>query len=121
MKAGVQLSIVVLLALAGPVAATEPIQVGHRVVLTKSSPACAKRTEFDTLVALAQRRDAAGFADYMASHNCPVLERGTAAVYEDLAFSGRAVCIRRPGDTTCFWIPAAAVQKGLQSAPVTRF
>jgi hypothetical protein len=53
----------------------------------------------------------------MASHHCPVLQPGTAAVYDDLAHSGRAMCVRRPGDTNCFWIPSAAVQKPGRSVP----
>jgi hypothetical protein len=115
------LTCIVLFTLAAPVAAKEPIHIGHDVVLTKASPACAKRSEFDALVELAERRDAAGFADYMASHDCPVLNAGTAALYEDQAFSGRAMCIRRPGDSNCFWIPAAAVQKAAQALPAPRF
>ena len=92
-----------------PIAAKERLQSDNRVVLIKASPGCANR------------RDAVGFAEYMASHNCPVLQAGTAAVYEDLAFSGRAMCVRRPGDTGCFWIPSAEVQKPGRSVPPTVF
>ena len=92
-----------------PIAAKERLQSDNRVVLIKASPGCANREEFEAMIDLAQRRDAVGFAEYMASHNCPVLQAGTAAVYEDQAFSGRAMCVRRPGDTGCFWIPSAAV------------
>ena len=121
LKAKVVFSVVVLIASGAPLAAKEQILSEDRVVLTKASPACAKREDFDTLIDLAQRRDAAGFADYMANHNCPVLQPGTAAVYEDLAFSGRAMCVRRPSDTNCLWIPSAAVQKPGRSVPSTVF
>jgi hypothetical protein len=104
-----------------PIAAKERLQSDNRVVLIKASPGCANREEFEAMIDLAQRRDAVGFAEYMASHNCPVLQAGTAAVYEDQAFSGRAMCIRRPGDTGCFWIPSTAVQKPGRSVPSTVF
>jgi hypothetical protein len=103
------------------VPAKEQLQSNNHVVLIKAIPGCANREEFDAMVDLAQRRDAAGFAAYMASHNCPVLQPGTAAVDEDLALSGRAMCVRRPGDTSCFWIPSAAVQKPGRSVPPTVF
>lgn len=100
-----------------PIAAKEHLQSDNHVLLIKTSPGCASRSDFEAMIDLAQRRDAVGFAEYMANHNCPVLQAGTAAVYEDLAFSGRAMCVRRPGDTSCFWIPSAAVQKPGRSVP----
>ncbi len=121
MNTKIGLACILLLTSAAPVAATEPIHIDHRVVLTKPSPACAKRSEFDALIELAQRRDAARFGDYMASHDCPVLNPGTAALYEEQALSGRAMCIRRPGDTNCFWIPTAAVEEAARSVPAPRF
>ena len=120
MTAKIALSFVVLLALASPAAANEPQTPSH-VVLIKAIPGCANREEFEAMIDLAQRRDPVGFAAYMASHNCPVLQPGTAVVYEDRAYSGRAVCVRRPGDTSCFWIPSAAVQKPGRSVPSTVF
>lgn len=63
------------------------------------------------MIDFAQQRDAVGFANYMASHNCPVLQAGTTAVYEDSAYSGRAMCIRPLGASDCFWIPSAAAQE----------
>jgi hypothetical protein len=110
-SAKVTLSFVILLALAAPLAAKQQLQMAHRVVLTKASPGCAKREEFDTMIDFAQQRDAVGFAKYMASHNCPVLQAGTTAVYEDGAYSGRAMCIRPLGASDCFWIPSAAAQE----------
>ena len=104
-----------------PVAAKEQIQPDNRVLLIKASPACANREEFEALIDLAHRGDAAGFANYMATHHCPVLQPGTAAVYDDQAYSGRAMCVRRPGDTNCFWIPSAAAQKPGRSVPSAVF
>jgi hypothetical protein len=121
LNAKVALSLAVSVALAAPLAAKESLQADHRIVLTKTSPGCAKREEFDALIDLAQRRDAVGFAKYMASHNCPVLHAGTAAIYEDRAYSGRAMCVRRQGDSDCLWIPTAAVQQAGQFVPTTRF
>jgi hypothetical protein len=103
------------------VTAKEQFQSNNHVVLIKAIPGCASREEFDAMIEFAERRDAAGFAAYMASHNCPVLQAGTTAIYEDLAFSGRAMCVRRPGDTNCFWIPSAAVQKPGRSVPAMVF
>jgi hypothetical protein len=62
LNAKVALSLVVLLAFARPLLAREPVDAGEGVVLTKASPACAKREDFDRLIELAQRRDAVGFA-----------------------------------------------------------
>jgi hypothetical protein len=104
-----------------PVTGKEQLQSDNRVVLIKAIPGCANREEFEAMIDLAQRRDAAGFAEYMASHNCPVLQAGTAAVYEDRAYSGRAVCVRRRGDASCLWIPSGAVQKPGRSVPSTVF
>jgi hypothetical protein len=105
-----------------PVTAKEQLQADdNRVVLIKAIPGCANREEFEAMIDLAQRHDAVGFAVYMARHNCPVLQSGTAAVDEDLAFSGRAMCVRRPGDTSCFWIPSAAVQKPGRFVPPAVF
>jgi hypothetical protein len=115
--AKITLPLLILLVSVAPIAAKEQLQSDNRVVLIVASPGCASRKEFDAMIDLAQRRDAVGFAAYMASHNCPVLQAGTAAVYEDMAFSGRAMCVRRPGDTNCFWIPSAAVQKPGRSVP----
>ena len=120
LNAKIAVSVVVSLALAAPLAAKEPPQTGERVLLTKASPGCAKREEFDRLVDIAQGHDAAAFADYMANHNCPVLQAGTIAIREDSAFSGRAMCVRRPGDADCFWIPSAAAQKRALFVPATR-
>lgn len=106
---------------AAPVTAKEQLQSDNRVVLIKAIPGCANREEFEAMIDLAQRRDAAGFAAYMANHNCPVLQAGTAAVYEDLAYSGRAMCVRRLGDASCFWIPSAAVQKPGRAVPSAVF
>ena len=121
MSAKVALSFVMLVTFASPLAAKEQIQSDDRVVLIKAIPGCANREEFEAMIDLAQHRDEAGFAAYMASHNCPMLQAGTAAVYEDLAFSGRAMCVRRPGDTSCFWIPSAAVQRPGRSVPPAVF
>jgi hypothetical protein len=115
------LTLLTLFALAMPVAAKEQVQSDNHVLLIKASPGCANREEFEAMIDLAQRRDAAGFANYVASHHCPVLQPGTAAVYDDLAYSGRAMCVRRPGDTNCFWIPSAAVQKPGRSIPAIVF
>ena len=120
LNAKVALSLVVLLALAGPLPAKEPLQAGERVVLTKGSPGCAKREEFDRLVDIAQRHDAVAFTQYRANHKCPVLQAGTIAIREDWAYSGRAMCIRRPGESDCLWIPSAAAQKTRQFVPATR-
>ena len=62
----------------------------------------------------------AAVPSYMASHNCSVLQAGTATIYEDSTFSGRAMCVRRPGDSSCFWIPSPAVQKPERSVPARR-
>jgi hypothetical protein len=72
-------------------------------------------------IELAQQRDATEFGKYMESHNCPVLQAGTAVLHGDLAFAGRAICVCRPGDSSCFWIPSAAVQKPRQSVPPAVF
>jgi hypothetical protein len=111
------LIILAFFALAMPVAAKEQVQPDNRVLLIRATPGCANREEFEAMLDLAQRRDGAGFVNYMASHHCPVLQPGTAAVYDELAYSGRAMCVRRPGDTYCFWIPSAAVQKPGRSVP----
>jgi hypothetical protein len=111
------LTLLTLFALAMPVAAKEQVQPDNHVLLIKASPGCANREEFEAMIDLAQRRDAASFANYLASHHCPVLQPGTTAVYDDLAYSGRAMCVRRPGDTNCFWIPSAAVQTPGRSVP----
>jgi hypothetical protein len=121
LSAKVALSFVVLVAFGSPLAAKEQFQSNNHVVLIKAIPGCASREEFDAMIDLAERRDEAGFAAYMASHNCPVLQSGTVAVYEDLAFSGRAMCVRRSGDTSCFWIPSAAVQRPGRSVPPAVF
>jgi hypothetical protein len=104
-------SLVVLLLSGLPLAAKKPLQVEDRVVLTKASPACLRREEFDRLVELASQHDASGFVQYMADHKCPVLKVGTTAIYHDSGFSGRAMCIRPLGETDCLWIPSAAAQK----------
>jgi hypothetical protein len=119
--AKITLPVLLLCMSVASVPAKEQLQSNNHVVLIKAIPGCANREEFDAMVDLAQRRDAAGFAAYMASHNCPVLQPGTAAVDADLALSGRAMCVRRPGDTSCFWIPSAAVQKPGRSVPPTVF
>jgi hypothetical protein len=117
----ISLLLLMLFLSVAPVAAKEQFPSDNRVVLIKAIPGCANREEFDAMIDLAQRRDEAGFTAYTASHNCPVLQAGTAAVYEDLAFSGRAMCVRRPGDTSCFWIPSAAVERPGRSVPPTVF
>jgi hypothetical protein len=104
-------SLAALLALGAPCAASEPPQIHDHVVLTKASPGCVRREEFDRLVELATQHDERGFKHYMVGHKCPVLKVGTAAIYQDQAFSGRAMCIRPLGRTDCFWIPSAAAQK----------
>jgi hypothetical protein len=119
LNAKVALSLVVLLTLVAPLSAKGQLQT-ERVVLTKASPGCAKIEEFDRLVEIAQRRDAIAFTQYMASHNCPVLQAGTIAIREDWAFSGRAICIRRSGDADCLWIPSAAAQKTRQIVPASQ-
>jgi hypothetical protein len=119
LTAKVALFLIVLLTLVAPLSAKEQLQT-ERVVLTKASPGCAKIEEFDRLVEIAQQRDAIAFAQYMASHNCPVLQAGTIAIREDWAFSGSAICIRRSGDADCLWIPSAAVQKTRQIAPASQ-
>jgi hypothetical protein len=119
LNAKIALFILVLLAFGVPSVAKE-LRKDDRVVLIKASPGCANRQEFDRLVDLAQGRNAVRFAEYMASHNCSVLEVGTTATYEDWAFSGRAMCIRPLGAADCLWIPSAAAQKIGQFVPAVR-
>jgi hypothetical protein len=104
-------SLVALLASGLPSAAKGPLRIEDRVVLTKASPACVRREEFDRLVELAAQHDASGFVQYMTDRKCPVLKVGTTAIYYDSGFSGRAMCIRPLGETDCLWIPSAAAQK----------
>jgi hypothetical protein len=77
------LSFAVLLTVGVPLAAQDQLKLEDRVVLTKASPGCVRREEFDTLIEIAQQRDEVAFAQYMRSHKCPVLEIGTIGIYED--------------------------------------
>lgn len=105
------LSFAVLLTAGASLAEQDQLNLEDRVVLTKASPGCVKRTEFDTMVEIARRHDPVAFAHYMTRHKCPVQEAGTTGIYEDRGFEGRAMCIRRPGRPDCLWIPSAAAQK----------
>jgi hypothetical protein len=107
----VLLSLMVLLALGVTSASSEPLEIKDRVVLTKASPGCVRREEFDRLVELAARHDENAFAEYMLGHECPVLKVGTTATYQDSGFSGRAMCVLPTGRADCLWIPSAAAQK----------